>query len=127
LISEKQYPKVFSWIGRFNDELKKAKAKAPKPTTLKGDAAAQRIFNAPYVDDNLRIDGSDPLGFPNGTAVEVFPIDSGTRHRDQGELVGLTEDEIVLSLPQQAKPLRAHYPRTGFRIRAITTKESAKL
>jgi hypothetical protein len=118
LISDKKYPKVFAWIARFNDALKAAKAKAPKPATLKGDAAAQRVLSASFVDKDPGFDPADPLGLQQGTEVEVFPIDSGIHHRDQGRLIGLTEDEIVLSTKAKGKEIHLHYPRVGFRIRA---------
>ena len=108
LISDKQYPKVFAWIARFNDALKSAKAKAPKPATLKGDAATERILNASFAEEELGVDPSDPLGLQQGTEVEVFPTDSGTRHHDRGHLIGLSENEIVLSIQTKGKELHLH-------------------
>lgn len=127
LISDQKYPKVFAWIARFNDALKTAKAKAPKPASLKGDAAVERILNAPFADADLGVDSADPLGLQQGADVEVFPIDSGTHHRDRGHLIGLTEDEVVLSTQAKGKEVRLHFPRTGFRIRAVTGGTQAKL
>ena len=127
LISDKQYPKVFAWITRFNDALKAAKVKAPKPTSLKGDAAAERILNASFVDKDLGVDPTDPLELQQGTKVEVFPTDSGIHHHDHGILIGLTEDEIVLGIQAKGKELRLHYPRTGFRIRSVTGGAQPKL
>lgn len=114
LISDKQYPKVFAWITRFNKAVSAAKAKAPKPTTLKGDAAAQRILNAKYADNDVGIDNSDPLNLRQGQEVEVWPIDSGFRAHDKGRLVGLNGEEVVIQSAD--KDVRLHYPRTGFRI-----------
>ena len=119
LISEKKYPKVFAWIARFNEALKDAKSKAPKPATLKGDTAAERILNASFANKDLGVDAADPLGLRQGAEVEVFPIDSGTKHKDRGILIGLTEDEVVLSTKVKGKELRLHFPRTGFRIREV--------
>jgi hypothetical protein len=119
LISDKQYPKVFAWIGRFNDTLKAAKAKAPKPTSLKGDAAAERVHNAHFAEKDLHVDTADPLELKQGQEVEIYPTDSGSNHKDRGKLVGLTEDQVVLSVQSKGKELRLHFPRTGFRIRAI--------
>ncbi|EXJ72168.1 uncharacterized protein A1O5_04672 [Cladophialophora psammophila CBS 110553] len=127
LISDQKYPKVFAWIARFNDALKIAKAQAPKPATLKGDAAVERILNAPFADKDLGIDLADPLGLQQGAEVEVFPIDSGTQHHDQGRLIGLTEDEVVLSTQAKGTEVRLHFPRTGFRIRAVTGGGQSKL
>lgn len=127
MISAKKYPKVFAWIARFNDVLKVAKAQAPKPATLKGDAATQRILSAAFAENDLRVDNADPLGLQQGAEVEVFPIDSGTRHQDKGRLVGLKEDEVVLSIQAQGKEVHVHYPRTGFRIKAVAAAEGSKL
>ena len=127
LISDKQYPKVFAWIARFNDVLNAAKAKAPKPASLKGDAAAERILSAPFAEKDLDIDLADPLGLQKGTEVEVFPIDSGTHHHDVGRLIGLAEDEIVLEIQANGKQLRLHYPRTGFRIKPVASGAQPRL
>ncbi|KIW10333.1 hypothetical protein PV08_11295 [Exophiala spinifera] len=126
-ISEKQYPLVFAWIARFNKALQEAKAQAPKPTSLKGGAAVQRILTAAFAQSELGVDIGDPLGLQHGTEVEVFPTDSGTKHHDRGRLIGLNEDEVVLSIQTQGRELRLHYPRTGFRIKVITPGSHAKL
>jgi len=129
LISEKQFPKVFAWIERFNKAIKAAKASAPKPTTVKGEAALQRITNARFADAEVAVDEHDPLGLRQGEEVEVWPTDSGFRHRDHGRLVGLTPDEVVLSVASQAeqKEVRLHFPRTNFRIKAVKDASVAKL
>ena len=108
LISDKLYPKVFAWIARFNEALKAAKGTAPKPTALKGGAAAERILNASFADKELGVDPTDPLGLQQGTEVEVYPIDSGSNHHDRGRLIGLNEDEVVLSIQAKEKELRLH-------------------
>jgi hypothetical protein len=125
LFSEKQYPKVFAWHERFSKAIKAAKAAVAKPTTLKGDAALQRIVDASFAEQESVVDEQDPLGLRKGTEVEVWPIDTGVRHRDRGCVVGLSQDEIVLSVKSEAqgKEIRVHFPRTNFRIRAV--KEGA--
>lgn len=116
IISAKQFPKVFAWIARFNKEINAAKAKAPKPNSLKGDAAAQRILSAAYADSDIGVDSSDPVSLEKGQDVEVWPIDSGFRARDQGKLVGLNDEEIVIQIP--GKDIHLHCPRKGFRLAA---------
>ena len=93
LISEREYPKVFGWIARFNREIKTAKAKAPKPTVLKGDAAARRIVTAQLAEKDMSVDAADPLGLQADEEVAVWPIDSGFNQKDRGRLVGLTDEE----------------------------------
>jgi len=120
-ISDKQYPKVFAWIARFNGAIKAAKAAAPKPTTLKGDEAAKRISGANYAEAEAKVDEQDPMNLAQGEDVEVWPIDTGFRHRDRGQLVGINEEEIVLQLHSktQDQDLRLHFPRTNFRVSAV--------
>ena len=115
-VSAQQYPKTFAWIDRFNHALKDAKARAPKPTVLKGDAAAQRILSAPLVDKEIGVNEGDPLGLRKGQVVSVHPIDSGVRYKDEGTLIGLNDDEIVITAEST---VRLHYPRTGFRVAAL--------
>lgn len=119
LISANQYPKVFAWIDRFNQRLAEAKKAMPKPTALKGDAAAQRILGAVYTDE-VGFNASDPLGLSLDQEVEVWPTDSGFRHKDRGALVALDDEEIVIAIKPAGKELRLHYPRTGFRVAAVS-------
>ena len=121
LFSTKQYPKVFAWHDRFNKAVKAAKAAVAKPTTLKGDAALKRIVDASFAEKEPTIDGQDPLSLKSGSEVEIWPIDTGVRHRDHGRVVGLTRDEVVLSVKSEAegKEIRVHFPRTNFRIQAV--------
>jgi hypothetical protein len=118
LISAKQFPKVFAWMERFNKAIGEAKAKMPKPTSLKGDAATQRVLNAKFVDEQQKVDASDPLGLQQDQDVEVWPTDSGFRHRDRGSLISLSEDEIVIAAGSSGKDVRLHFPRMGFRVAA---------
>ena len=128
IISEAKFPKVFAWISRFNKELKTAKSAAPKPTTLKGPEAIQRIVSAKYADGEPSVDENDPLGFKRGDKVEVWPIDSGFRHRDTGLLVGLNEEEVVISVKAEGeKEIRLHSPRQNFRIAAVKGAANSKL
>lgn len=125
LFSEERYPKVFAWHERFNKAIKAAKAAVAKPTTLKGDAALQRIAEASFAEQESAVDEQDPLGLKKGAEVEIWPIDTGVRHRDRGRVAGLTRDEVVLSVKSEAqgKEIRVHFPRTNFRIQAV--KEGA--
>ena len=88
---------------------------------MKGDAALKRILDASFAEKESTVDDQDPLGLKTRSVVEVWPIDSGIRHRDRGRLVGLTLDEVVLSVMSEAesKEIRIHFPRTNFRIQAV--------
>jgi len=110
---------------RFSKAIKAAKAGAAKPTTLKGDEALKRIVSASFAEKESTVDETDPLGLTSGSEVEIWPIDTGTRHRDRGRISGLTRDEVVLTVKSEAegKEIRVHFPRTNFRIQAV--KEGA--
>lgn len=128
LISAKQYPKVFAWIDRFQKAVSAAKSSAPKPTTLKGVDAVAHITKAGFSDPEGQVDENDPLGFTKGQDVEVWPIDSGFRHHDQGKLVALTTKEVVITGQTKAnKDIRIHFPRTNFRITAANGEGQSKL
>jgi hypothetical protein len=71
------------------------------------------------------VDEQDPTNLQPGDEVEVWPIDTGFRHRDRGLLVGINEEEIVLQLRSGLidQGVRLHCPRTNFRIRAVKAGE----
>ena len=93
---------------------------------MKGDEAAKRIWAAKYAEADISFEGQDPMRLNEGQDVEVWPIDSGSRHHDRGQLVGINEQEIVLELPPKAgqQGVRLHCPRTNFRIRAVMAGDS---
>ena len=78
-------------------------------------------MDAEFAEKESSVEENDPIGLKKGTEVEVWPIDTGVRHRDHGRLVGLTRDEVVLSVRSEAdgKEVRVHFPRTNFRIQAV--------
>lgn len=119
LVSRTRYPQVFAWINRFDEALKSARAKAPKPTKLDGATAAKQIFESGFAEREGTIECGEPLGLRKGDQVELFPTDSGMHNKDDGRLLSLTEDEIVVSL---ANGLRLHTPRAGFRVRQVGAK-----
>ena len=120
LVSQAKYPKVFAWMGRFDDALKTAQAKAPKPTRLDGAAAAKQIFESNFAEKEGTIEAGEPQKDLNkGDQVELFPTDSGMHNKDNGRLVSLTEDEITISLQNG---LRLHTPRAGFRVKQLGAK-----
>jgi len=77
--------------------------------------------DAKFAEKESSVEENDPIGLKKGTEVEVWPIDTGVRHRDHGRLVGLTRDEVVLSVRSEAdgKEVRVHFPRTNFSIQAV--------
>ena len=121
LFSAKTFPKVFAWIDRFNAAVADAKKRVPKPTTLKGNAATERVLNAKFVEEDIGVNASDPVKLTKGQQVEVWPTDSGVRHHDRGSLIGLDDDEVVI---EAGTGIRVHFPRSGFRVAAVGNHQS---
>lgn len=113
-------------MARFNKAYKEARAAAPKPTSLKGTDAVQRISRAAFAESNLAVDKSDPLRLEAGDEVEVWPTDSGFKHKDRGRLLKLSVNEVVIAVQSQTgKEIHLHMPRNNFRIAAA--KSASKL
>jgi hypothetical protein len=126
LFNEQEFPKVYAWVARFNDAYKKARAAAPKPTSLKGIDALQRISQATFAETELAVDQRDPLRLKVGDEVEVWPTDSGFKHKDRGRLLGLSANEVVIAVQSKtSKEIHLHTPRNNFRIAAA--KGASKL
>lgn len=88
---------------------------------MKGAEALQHITGADYVGDEDGVDPKDPLGLEKGQDVEMWPTDTGFKHRDRGRLVSLTRDEVVIAAQSKVggKEVRIHAPRSGFRVKAV--------
>ena len=78
-------------------------------------------MQANYVEDEAGVDPKDPLGLEKGQDVEVWPTDTGFKHRDRGRLISLTKDEVVIAEQSKVggKEIRVHAPRSGFRVKAV--------
>ncbi|KAI4258780.1 MAG: hypothetical protein LQ352_001089 [Teloschistes flavicans] len=120
LFGKVQFPKIYAWLDRFDKAVKDSKKFAPKVTTLKGAEAIQYITQAEFAEPEGNVDAEDPLGLEKGQYVESWPIDSGFRHRDSGQLVALTRQEVVLKTQAKIghRDIHIHHPRTNFRIQA---------
>lgn len=127
LVSSQEFPKVYAYIERFNKAVKEAKSRAPKPANLKGEEAAKRILNSPFADKEIGVSGTDPLGLKKGQEVEVWASDmaNGFKYRDRGTLIGLDDEEVVISVATAAgTDIRVHCPRSGFRVAAATPSQA---
>ena len=115
--STREFPRVFSWIGRFDAALKRAGEKANKPTQLHGADAVKYITNGSLAEQYLKVDTNDPSGLREGETVEIHPVDSGFAHKDVGRLVKLTNEEVAIAVnAQEGQELVVHAPRWGFRV-----------
>lgn len=120
VVSEKLYPKAFAWLARYRAAREKAKASAPKPTALDGQAAADVILGSEFAETGGSVDESDPLGLKAGVEIEMYPADWGTEYRDRGRLVGLTPNEVTIAVKSKGGvEFRVHAPRTGFKVKEI--------
>jgi hypothetical protein len=126
-MSEEHYPKVFAWIARFKKAINAARSSGPKPATVKGDGAFQRIISSDFWEPEGQVDENDPLKLEKDQEVEVYPTDSGLSGRDRGRLVALDATEVVLSTQtkQGDNELRIHFPRVNFRITLVSNSSNA--
>jgi hypothetical protein len=115
--SQDQNPKTWAWLGRFKKTTREAE-KSSKAVSLDGQAAMQHIVAASYHDQQTGVDETDPVKLKEGDLVQLWPTDSGFRHKDQGHLVKLTRDEVVLAIQTKSggQEIRVHAPRWGFRV-----------
>ncbi|KAH7081390.1 hypothetical protein BKA63DRAFT_207414 [Paraphoma chrysanthemicola] len=120
LISAKTFPKTFAWLDRYRAAVDQAKTSGREPTTLDGQAAADRIHRSEFGLAKVSVAGDDPTGLREGIDVEVFTADWVTEHKDRGRLVGLASDEVTIAVKSKENvEIRIHAPRTGFKIKEI--------
>ena len=121
------FPRVYAWIERFSAAAGAAKKKLGAVPTVSGEDAQNIILGASYHDAEGDVDTREALaqfhGLQKGQTVQLWPIDSGFRHKDTGKLVSLTGSEVVIETQAgDAGLVRVHAPRHGFRIAPV--KES---
>ncbi|ORY19794.1 hypothetical protein BCR34DRAFT_629917 [Clohesyomyces aquaticus] len=112
-ISEKSFPKTFTWVHRFMKTVEAAKDSAPKPDRLNGEAAKERATSASGTPMPTAIIKDDPLKLREGDEVQVYALDYGASHKDRGSLVGLSINEVVI---RNSEGLHLHFPRWNFRV-----------
>lgn len=120
-VSAKHFPKVYSWVARFQKAVSSATAVQDKPRKVTGEEAHGMIIKAPYNEGDGRVDETEPAAafhsLRKGSPVALWPTDTGTGHKDTGKLVGLSSKEIVLEMATGGDGVRLHAPRHGFRLR----------
>jgi len=115
---------TYAWISRFDKTVKAAAKARPKPNSLKGPEAAKQVLSSKATPQgvDLIFDPLDPTGLQKGQEVLGFPSDSGSKHQDQGKLVGLSGKESVIERKAPTgETVWIHHPRAGFRIKAVDT------
>ncbi|KAK2034678.1 glutathione S-transferase [Colletotrichum zoysiae] len=134
-ISAERFPRVFAWIGRFQEAASAAKKAAPRVATVSGNEAAGIVASSPYNEAAGRVDAADALAAAEGLAagddVILWPADTGASHKDTGKLVSLDGNEVVIEVQGPKGPARVHAPRHGFRVEKLDKfkerRASAKL
>ena len=129
ILGEGVFPKVWAYVRRFLGVFGEARKRMGRMERVKGEVAARQILGAAAAQggvDGVGKDGveeGDPLGLKVGQVVSVWPTDSGSSHRDQGRLVRLSWDEIVVEKDVEGEAgkgsVRLHFPRTGFRVVSV--------
>ncbi|KAM0264248.1 hypothetical protein ACHAQJ_000736 [Trichoderma viride] len=120
-ISKEIFPKVFAWMERFKSAANKAQDELGEPGTLTGQEAAQLVLGSDYHEADGQIDEGDALvqlqRLKKGQIVRVWPIDTGSNHKDLGELVSINEREVVIEAKaEESGSVRIHAQRHGFAV-----------
>lgn len=123
IFSAKDFPKTYAWFERYKAAIAKAMKNmesAGKVRSLEGDAAVKEISEGPFGERELTVDGRDPTGLKGGEKVHGYPTDTGFTRRDEGQLVGLTAQEVVISSKAATgAEIRVHHPRWNFAVEKI--------
>jgi hypothetical protein len=126
-ISAAQYPKVFSWIERFEKAASSAQSELPESVTVLGDQAMEIIVSSLYNEIEGRVDENDPMveqqSLEKGQLVRVWPTDSGSKHKELGKLVSINNEEVVIETMAGEAVVRVHAPRHGFGVYAYNEME----
>ncbi|UNI20712.1 hypothetical protein JDV02_006777 [Purpureocillium takamizusanense] len=124
------YPKVYAWMGRFDEAVAAARAaQQQKSRVVSGDQAARAILSSALHDEGLLdVDAEDHTvaaeGLARGDLVTVWPTDTGASGRDRGRLVAMNKDEVVFETEAEEdggsggnRTVRVHAPRHGFKVK----------
>jgi glutathione S-transferase len=115
-ISEKIFPKTYAWCKRYRAAVDEATNAGPKPEEIDG-AAAEKILASASASENFPFDSKNPFGLKQGQEVQVSPTDTGLTGVQKGKLVGLDENETVVSTQTKAGTgITVHFPRWKFQV-----------
>lgn len=131
-LSEEHFPRIHAWTQRFRKLADEAEVANTGAGPLREgqeaeDDVVNRILSSGHTEQNeIGIDASDILiktdGLKAGQKVSVAPADFGFTHKDEGTLVSLSSDEVVIEVevPDGDGKLRLHYPRVNFKILPVS-------
>ncbi|KAL4967216.1 glutathione S-transferase family protein [Aspergillus stella-maris] len=127
-ISASLYPRVFSWVERFQKAIEEAKKSAREPASLSGEEVAEILKKAVADGSGDVVDEGDPLvkenGWKKGQMVQVWPSDSGSRHKTVGRLLGLTAKETTIETVEGDISVRVHAPRQAFQVAEVSAEKA---
>jgi len=139
VLSEKEFPYVHAWVKRFGEACDEAAAKnrnGGHKQMLEGAEAesetAKKILSGDFAekDEGLIVGESDALGLKRGQRVTIAPTDFGFTHSDEGVLVALGRDEVVIEVDVTKETgngkLRLHFPRLAYKIVPVEGAEKQK-
>lgn len=119
-VTREEFPRVWAWVGRFDAEMKRLKKEV---VVGKVDVreVEEGIARGVFVEEVVGgVDGRDPLGLTVGEEVEVWPVDSGFKQKERGNLVALGREEVVVEKRTgKGEVIRLHAPRWGFRVQKV--------
>jgi hypothetical protein len=123
-ISVTQYPGAFAWIERLEKTAGEAESSLAKPETLLGDEVAGRIIESAYSNSSHNGDDNDgkkdhikKQGLEKSQLVQVWPTDTGRKHRTLGKLVDIHKHQVIIETVGD-NVVRVHAPRHGFQVTA---------
>ncbi|KAL5044874.1 hypothetical protein BDW71DRAFT_185481 [Aspergillus fruticulosus] len=127
-ISARLFPKVFAWVDRFEAAVGQAQRALRVPETLSGEQVAELLKTAGADKTADVVDQSDPLvqahGLQKGQMVQLWPADTGSRHKTVGKLLELTDKEITIETTDGDVAVRVHAPRHGFQVAAVASEKA---
>lgn len=120
-ISEAKFPKVFAWMERFKSTAQKAVDELEELRTLTGEEAAKLILSSDFHEVDGQFDETDVLvqkqKLKKGQLVKMWPTDTGSNHKDVGELVSVSDKEVVIEAKvEDGGSVRIHAQRHGFAV-----------
>lgn len=119
VVGPSKFPKVFSWIQRFEKAATAKSKQLGKPKEVKGNEAAKIVADSGFAEREETVDESElfvqATGLKSGDMVKVWPTDSGSKHKDTGKLVAITSKQIVIEVQGELGSVRLHVPRHGFK------------
>lgn len=122
MVSADKFPNVWAWMDRFSRAVEVRKKQAGEPKTFTGDEATVLIAKSPFAEPKRAAVDADDLvvaahQLREGDAVQLWPTDTGSLHKDAGKLVSMTSKEIVIETQGRHGGVRVHASRHGFRVR----------